>query len=109
MALPCVLTVPALLGTFHGLTLAQSPSSCRTTLTPTNSIKPSVASGYEAALLATGLTSPRSIQFDTSGNLLVLQAGSGIESLQLQDNGGICVSVKSTKTVLSSNGVCSYH
>ena len=101
--------VAALLGTFHGLALAQSSSSCSTTLTPTNSIKPSVASGYEAALVATGLTDPRSIQFDSSGNLLVLQAGSGIESLQLQDNGGTCVSVKSKITVLSSKGVSRQH
>ena len=97
--------VAALLSTFLSLAFAQSSSSCSTTLTPTNSIKPSVASGYEAALVATGLTSPRSIEFDSSGNLLVLQAGSGIESLQLQDSGGTCISVKSKKTVLSSNGV----
>ena len=64
-----------------------------------------MASGYQAALVATGLTKPRSIQFDGSGNLLVVQAGSGIESLQLQDNGGTCVSVKSKKTVVSSSGV----
>lgn len=84
---------------------AQSASSCSTTLTPTNSIKPSLASGYQAALVATGLTKPRSIQFDSAGNLLVVQAGSGVESLQLQDNGGTCVSVKSKKSLVSSKGV----
>lgn len=85
--------------------LGQSASSCSTTLTPTNSIKPSVASGYQAALVATGLTDPRSIEFDSSGNLLVVQAGAGIESLQLQDNGGTCISVKSKKTVVSASAV----
>ena len=80
-------------------------SSCSTTLTPTNSIQPSVASGYRAALVATGLTKPRSIQFDSAGNLLVVQASSGIESLQLQDEGGLCVSVKSKKTVVSSGSL----
>ena len=89
--------------------LAQS--SCSTTLTPTNSIKPSVASGYQAALVATGLTKPRSIQFDSSGNLLVVEAGKGISSHQLQDDGGICVSVKSSKDVVGGAGgvgVCEF-
>lgn len=79
-------------------------SSCSTSLTPTNSIKPSVASGYQAALVATGLTKPRSLQFDSSGNLLVVEAGKGISSHQLQDDGGICVSVKSSKDVVGGAG-----
>ena len=85
--------------------VGQSSSSCSTTLTPTNSIKPSVASGYRAVLVATGLTDPRSIEFDSSGNLLVVQAGAGVESLQLQDNGGTCVTVKSKKTVVQASSV----
>ena len=55
--------------------------------------------------MATGLTKPRSIQFDNAGNLLVVQAGAGIESLQLQDNGGTCMSVKSKKTVVYASAV----
>lgn len=55
--------------------------------------------------MATGLTDPRSIEFDSAGNLLVVQAGAGIESLQLQDNGGTCVSVKSKKTVIQASAV----
>jgi glucose/arabinose dehydrogenase len=94
-----------LLASFTIPALGQSASGCSTTLTPTNSIKPSVASGYQAALVATGLTHPRSIEFDSSGNLLVIQSGAGIESLQLQDNGGTCVSVKSKKTVVSASAV----
>lgn len=52
------------------------------------------------ALVATGLTNPRSIQFDTLGNLLVLQDGSGIANLVFQDDGGTCLSVKSTRDVI---------
>ncbi|KAL9101466.1 MAG: hypothetical protein Q9163_003281 [Psora crenata] len=85
--------------------LAQSTSSCTVTLTPTKSIKPSVASGYQAAVVATGLSRPRSIQFDLSGNLLVVQAGTGISSLQLQDNGGTCVGVRSQKSVVQNKGL----
>ena len=88
--------------------VGQSSSSCSTTLPPTNSIKPSLASGYRAALVATGLTDPRSIEFDSSGNLLVVQAGAGVESLQLQDNGGTCVTVKSKKTVVQASSVSSF-
>lgn len=85
--------------------LGEALSSCSNTLTPTNAIRPSVASGYRAALVATGLTSPRSIQFDRSGNLLVVEQSKGITSLQLDDNGGICVSVKSQKAVIEATTV----
>lgn len=99
------ISLAALLAFFLVPVLGQSSSSCSTTLTPTNSIKPSIASGYQAALVVTGLTDPRSIEFDSAGNLLVIQAGAGIESLQLQDNGGTCVSVKSKKTVVQASAV----
>ena len=95
----------ALLGFFFLSGLAQSSSSCSSTLTPTHSIKPSIASGYRVALVATGLIDPRSIEFDSAGNLLVVQAGAGIESLQLQDDGGTCVSVKSKKTLVQASAV----
>ena len=97
--------IALLLGCFILQVFGQSSSSCSTTLTPTNSIKPSVASGYAAALVATGLTKPRSIEFDRSGNLLVVQAGAGVESLQLQDAGGTCITVKSKKTVVQASAV----
>ena len=100
-----LVSLAALLGLFFVPALSQSSASCPSTLTPTKSIKPSIASGYQAALVATGLTKPRSIEFDNAGNLLVVQAGAGIASLQLQDNGGTCVSVKSKKTVVQANTV----
>ena len=100
-----LVSLAALLGFFFLPALAQSSSSCSTTLTPTKSIQPSIASGYQAALVATGLTKPRSIEFDSAGNLLVVQAGAGIARLQLQDNGGTCVTVKSKKTVVQASTV----
>ena len=80
--------------------------SCSRALTPTNSIKPTIASGYHVALVATGLVKPRSIQFDTAGNLLVVQSGAGIISLAFLDDGGTCLSVKNKKTVIDANAVC---
>lgn len=95
----------ALLNFFFLPTLGQSSTSCSTTLTPTNSIKPSIASGYRVAVVATGIHNPRSIEFDSSGNLLVINSGVGISSLQLEDAGDTCVSVKSTKTVLKAGAL----
>lgn len=81
-------------------------SACSTTLTPASSIQLSVASGYQAQVIATGLSKPRSLQFDKSGNLLVVEAGSGsISALTLQDNGGTCVSVRSSKKVVDNKNV----
>ncbi|KAI4171038.1 MAG: hypothetical protein LQ343_004575 [Gyalolechia ehrenbergii] len=80
-------------------------SLCSTTLTPTKSVEPSVASGYRMALIATGLTKPRSIAFDTAGNLMVVESGVGITNLILQDDGGTCVSVKDRKVVIDNNAL----
>lgn len=85
--------------------LAQS-SSCSTTLTPANSVQPSVASGYRAQLIATGLSSPRSIEFDKAGNLLVVEQKNGdgsVSVLGLQDNGGTCLSVTSHTTLVTQS------
>lgn len=85
--------------------LAQS-SSCSTTLTPTNSVQPSVASGYRAQLIATGLASPRSIEFDKAGNLLVVEQKNGngsVSVLTLQDDGGTCLSVTSHTTLVTQS------
>ena len=85
--------------------LSVSTSACSTILTPTNSIQPTVASGYRMALVATGLTAPRSIEFDSEGNLLVVQQGAGIVNLELQDAGGTCVTVKSKRNVVTNSTV----
>lgn len=87
------------------ISLAAAQSSCSTTLTPTNSAKPSVASGYDMQLVATGLSKPRGIEFDTAGNLLVVEQGSGdLTALTLQNNGG-CVVVSGSNTVISGQSV----
>ncbi|KAL8799369.1 MAG: hypothetical protein Q9182_005941 [Xanthomendoza sp. 2 TL-2023] len=52
------------------------------------------------ALVATGLTKPRSIAFDPAGNLMVVESGVGITNLAFQDAGGTCLSVKSRKAVI---------
>ena len=68
-----------------------SAATCSTTLT--SKAAPVVANGYSARLVATNLTRPRSLLFDSAGNLLVVQSGKGIASLSLRDDGGTCVTV----------------
>lgn len=57
------------------------------------------------ALVATGLTDPRSIEFDSAGNLLVAEASKGITNLAFQDDGGICLTVKTKKTVIDASAL----
>jgi hypothetical protein len=57
------------------------------------------------ALVATGLTSPRSIQFDSAGNLVVVESGVGLSNLQLEDGGGVCLSVKARKVLVENTDV----
>ena len=92
--------------TFSSHASAASASACATTLTPTNSIRPTVASGYQMALVATGLTSPRSMEFDSSGNLIVVEQGSGVLNLVL-DSEGPCINVGNAKTLIRANDVSS--
>lgn len=42
--------------------------------------------------MAGGLTKPRSIAFDSTGALLVVESGNGISRHQFTDNGGTCLS-----------------
>ena len=55
-----------------------------------------MASGWKYSLLATGLTKPRGLVFDTEGHLLVLEAGKGLTAHTIGANG--CIS--SSKTVI---------
>ena len=98
------LTCASFFAAFTIAALGQAPS-CSKTLKPTKSVQPTVTSGYRMALVATGLTKPRSIQFDTAGNLLVVQSGAGIINLVFQDDGGTCLSVKTQKTVIDASEV----
>lgn len=111
MFLSTFLALVAITVTFGGPALgaSSSASSCSTTLSPKLSITPTVASGYHVALIATGLTKPRSIKFDSKGNLLVVQQGAGIANLALKDDGGICLSVSNMQIVVENSAVSRQH
>ena len=55
-------------------------AQCSGGLTPSQGVQPTVASGFAYAVVATGLTSPRGIQFDSAANLLVIEKGKGLSS-----------------------------
>jgi glucose/arabinose dehydrogenase len=83
-----------------------SSSPCATVLTPAYSA-PVVAKGWKAQLIATGLSNPRGIKFDTNGSLLVLEQGVGLRHLTFNDNGGTCLSVNGNTSVITDEEVSS--
>ena len=95
----------ALTTVLTALIIRATGQECGVNLTPANGIKPVAAPGYKFSVVANGLTKPRSIQFDDAGNLLVLQVGKGIVSLQLDDAGGVCVWAPSRETVVTNTAV----
>ena len=77
-------------------------AACSGQASPVNSIKPAAAPGWEWAVVATGLNTPRSISFDLQGRLVVVARGTGVAVLELNDDGGTCVTEKSRNTIINS-------
>jgi glucose/arabinose dehydrogenase len=82
-----------------GLSASALAQSCDKVLVPSYDL-PVVAAGWQAQLIAGELTKPRSLQFDSSGALLVVESGKGITRHTLKDNGGTCISVSESKTLI---------
>ncbi len=82
---------------------AQKPAASCSSSLPAISATPTAASDYVVRLVATGLSDPRGIKFDSEGALLVVESGSGIIALNFDDQGGDCLSVQSQKTVISDS------
>lgn len=78
---------------------AAIPASCSGAGNP--AFQGSLASGWKATKVLGGLGSPRSIQFDSAGNMLVVQSGKGISYHKMSADG--CVS--STKMLISQNNL----
>ncbi|ROV87989.1 hypothetical protein VSDG_09198 [Cytospora chrysosperma] len=71
---------------------------------------PSHDIGWAAQLVANGFTKPRTLAFDSSGALLVLDSGVGVKRLTFTDHGGSCLIpdtpvlvVNATSTIYASN------
>jgi glucose/arabinose dehydrogenase len=65
---------------------------------------PSVASGYEARLVAQNLNKPRGLAFDNKGNLLVVERERGISAFKVESSDS-CVSLKDKRTVVGDGSV----
>lgn len=78
--------------------------SCPITLQPAYP-QPVVASGYASRLIASNLTRPRSLLFDASGKMLVLEARTGIRRMGFTDHGSTCVEVTENNVVIKDTSV----
>ncbi|WEW56085.1 hypothetical protein PRK78_001520 [Emydomyces testavorans] len=74
-----------------GVAVAVAQTSCAVTLAPSST--PVAADGYSVRVIAQGLRQPRSLQFDSKGNLLVVQSSQGISNFRIKDNGGTCLEI----------------
>lgn len=84
---------------------ALAQGTCGDILVPRNPA-PVVANGWQAQLVAGGLTKPRSIQFDEAGALLVVESGKGISRHRFTDNGGTCLHANHSHMLVELQGVC---
>jgi len=94
------------LAAFASVLRFATAQQCSANPTPTNSIQTSLAAGYAAQVVATGLNRPRSVEFDSQGNLLVLEQSRGLSSHVLRDDGGVCVTIQSSKDLVLDSNVC---
>ncbi|KAI0484119.1 L-sorbosone dehydrogenase [Xylariaceae sp. FL0804] len=83
---------------------AGAQSSCDAP-SPSGNIRPSVASGYSLQVVATGLSKPRGLKVDNEGNLLVVEAGSGVVSAHVLNDDNGCVTVTSSTNVTDAIGL----
>lgn len=65
-------------------------------MTANSQFKLSVADGWKYTIVGTGMSKPRSVLFDTEGNMLILQAGYGLSGHTFGPDG--CIN--STKTII---------
>ncbi|KAF3358784.1 Magnesium transporter NIPA2 [Verticillium dahliae VDG1] len=75
--------------------------SCSNSLTTSRS-RPVVADGWSFGIVASELSKPRSILFDSNGALLVVGSGVGIKRLLLEDEGGTCMYAKTGSVIVES-------
>jgi glucose/arabinose dehydrogenase len=90
-----------------GLVRAQSSSSsasasataCASTIAPQHAA-PSVAAGWRAEVVASGLSNPRGILFDTEGALLMVEQGKGVSRVRFNEESGSCIRMDGEKEVV---------
>lgn len=90
---------------FAALTaIATVQAACPASLAPKNGA-PIVASGFQARLIANGLSKPRGLAMDSAGHLLAVTNGVGITSFTLKEDATGCISVASKDVIATQPGV----
>lgn len=85
-------------------TTSSPPTTCTAALTPSYA-PPAVAEGWRAQLVATGLSRPRGMKFDSNGNLLVVESRVGITHLTFDNKSGGCLTVGRRRTLVADRAV----
>jgi glucose/arabinose dehydrogenase len=101
---PRLLTL-ALLAAAASLVTAQGSSECSIEEIRSSYPTPDVSEGWGFRVVASELTRPRSILFDSDGALILLDVGSGILHIDLDDQGDTCVGVSKQTTLLEKEDV----
>ena len=83
-------------------------AKCENVIVP-NYQTPSLASGWQGQLVANGFKKPRTLHFDTEGNLIVLDAGVGVRRVKFTDNGDTCLQVAENQLLVDNKDVCESH
>ncbi|PKS10956.1 hypothetical protein jhhlp_002715 [Lomentospora prolificans] len=76
-------------------------AKCENVIVP-NYQTPSLASGWQGQLVANGFKKPRTLHFDTEGNLIVLDAGVGVRRVKFTDNGDTCLQVAENQLLVDN-------
>jgi pyrroloquinoline-quinone-dependent sugar dehydrogenase TrAA12-like protein len=83
----------------------QAQTKCSSVLVPTYT-PPAVAAGWTAQLVVNNVTTPRSLSFDSEGNLLVVERTKGVSRITFKDNGGTCLEVSRHDLIIDNPKVC---
>jgi glucose/arabinose dehydrogenase len=93
--LPAALALAALPAVFA----QSSAASCSLATVSGRIAMPSVAPGYSARLVASGLQRPRGIIVDNQDRLLVIEQRQGVRAITWNDQGGNCLEVDTIEEV----------
>ncbi|KAF3760368.1 soluble quino protein glucose dehydrogenase [Cryphonectria parasitica EP155] len=86
------------------MTIRSAATTCQTILSPSYS-PPTVSSGWTASLAASGLSKPRTIVFDESGALLVLENGVGIKRITFTNQSDSCLTAETAVVIVNETSL----
>lgn len=67
---------------------------------------PTLANGWQGQLVGNGFKKPRTLHFDSEGNLIILDAGVGVRRVKFTDNGDTCLEISENKLLVDNKDVC---